>query len=425
MLTNYANHLCRFVVHEFLARGITTGCLTFIHPDDTTHFGQTPAAAKAANHPVAEIQIRDPVSFYARVATAADIGFAEAFIAGDFLASAEQLLNVFKVLIENRDRGGLKSSRLTFAWVGRWLNGIMHVLNRNSVTGSRRNIAAHYDLSNELFGTFLGESWTYSCGMFDRGFDLDAAQWGKIDRIIEKARLDSQCHVLEIGCGWGEFAIRAAKKTGCRVTGITLSREQLTLGRKRVEAAGVGELVSLELVDYRVLAKRGEAYDRVVSIEMVEAVGHEFLGEYFGVIGKVLKRDGICVMQAITTPEERYDEYRRSADFIQKHIFPGGVCPSLQAMVNGMSGTGLMIEGVENIGVHYATTLREWRRRFERNVAEGIVQKMGLDERFVRKWVYYFCYCEVGFATRTLNTLQLVLSRSHNVATLGAAPVSA
>eukprot|EP00171_Calliarthron_tuberculosum_P009123 IDg9123t1 len=398
--------VCEAAVCEFLARGIQRGSLTlqFGHsvgsePPKTLVYGETKDVAEEAGRPTATIVLRNVHDFYVRVAAAADIGLAEAFMAGDFdVENAEQLLRVFLVLIVNRDTQALSASRLSLSWIGAALNRFLHRLNSNTLLGSRRNIEAHYDLSNDLFATFLGESWTYSCAYFGApGMTLDDAQRAKIDMILGKAQLCADTHLLEIGCGWGELAIRAAQRVGCRVTGITLSREQLALARERARDADVEALVQFELVDYRVLAERGAMFDRVVSVEMLEAVGHEYLPEFFGVLERILAPDGLAVVQVITTPEERYDVYRTTTDFVQKHIFPGGLCPSFEAIVSAAAASSaLSVEHVQNIGPHYATTLREWRRRFVAAVKSGRVGELGFDELFVRKWTYYLCYCEAG-----------------------------
>lgn len=417
-------------VDAFLKRSIAFGSLTIVRSLGNksvaeTVYGEPRETALAANRPVAALFLVNADSFFSRIASSADIGFAEAYIAGDFTVSdADELVCVFHILILNRDNKELSSKGLTLSRLGASLNTALHSFNANSLAGSRRNIQAHYDLSNDLFATFLGRSWTYSCAYFDNGVSsLDEAQSAKLDMIIRKARLSPKCHVMEIGCGWGEFAIRAAKQTGCRVTGITLSDEQCHFARTRVSAAGVSHLVNIKLVDYRTLPGAGVKYDRIVSIEMLEAVGHEFLGDFFATMDAILKPSGLAVLQVITTPELRYADYRSSADFIQKHIFPGGVCPSMEAVISASAkSSSFTLEEAENIGVHYATTLKDWRRRFLVSNESGDVAKAGFDEMFVRKWVYYFCYCEAGFASRTLGTMQLVFSRPGNVNVLGCAP---
>lgn len=433
MVTDSSAIFCRFCVEEFLARGISRGSLTFVHPDNSeTLFGEPESDAKHAGRPTSRLFLHNPRSFYARVAATADIGFAEAFMVRDFtVEKLDDLTNIFRVLILNRDDHKLSASSLLLSRLGSKINALLHSLNRNTLSGSQRNIEAHYDLSNELFSTFLGDTWTYSCAYFDPtaspgSVTLEDAQRAKIDKIIDKARITEDCHVLDIGCGWGELAIRAVLRTGCRVTGITLSREQLALANKRAKAASISDRVKFEHVDYRVLASRDVCYDRIVSVEMIEAVGHEFLGTYFAAVQKLLAPNGLAVMQVITTPEERYEEYCTTTDFIQKHIFPGGICPSFEALVTAMArNSTLCVEHVENIGPHYATTLKEWRRRFLESEKKGDVVAAGFNDIFVRKWMYYFCYCEAGFATRTLGTLQIVFSGSNNTTALGGAPALA
>jgi cyclopropane-fatty-acyl-phospholipid synthase len=424
--SSLVSRVLEYAVHDFLSCGISCGSLTLVANSESVVYGESQDVAIAARHPVAVVTILNPESFYARIAASADVGFAEAYIAKDFVVDhPDVLLSIFDILIRNRDRQQLSASRLVVSRVGSFVNRILHSFNANSLAGSQRNIKAHYDISNSLFATFLGKSWMYSSAYFSDGNDncLDAAQNEKLDMIIRKARLTPDCHVLEVGCGWGEFAIRATLQSGCRVTGITLSTEQLQLARKRASDAGVSDKVSFELLDYRQLPALAQLFDRIISIEMLEAVGHEFLSTYFEVLDAVLKPDGLVVIQVITTPEERYAEYRKSTDFIQKHIFPGGICPSVHAVVNAMTaGSTLHLEHAENIGPHYATTLREWRRRFLQSVEEKKVQAAGFDDYFIRKWIYYFCYCEAGFASRTLGNMQMVLSRAGNVSSLGGPP---
>lgn len=422
----YVEHVCKFFVDEFLSRSISQGCLKLIFTDGSQIlFGESVEQAKEFGRPIVKIFVENSASFYGRVASSADIGFSEAFISGDIsVEKSDDLVDVFTIFILNRDNGKVSTSSLLVSRFGSILNRWLHSLNRNTISGSQRNIEAHYDLSNELFGTFLGESWTYSCGYFNEDVkNLDQAQFAKIDKILDKARISEDCHILEIGCGWGELSIRAVERFGCYVTAITLSHEQLSLAKKRAIAAGVGDKIDFQLIDYRVLAGQGRKFDRIVSVEMLEAVGHEFLGSFFKAVNEMLTSKGLVVLQVITTPENRYEEYRKTTDFIQKHIFPGGICPSLQALMDGISGNSdLIIEEIENIGVHYATTLKEWRRKFLKSVENGQVKEAGFDEMFVRKWIYYFCYCEAGFSSRTLGTLQMVLTRGNNVETLGGRP---
>lgn len=421
-LTALGDAFFRFFVTEFLARAITKGQLVLHSGDESLMFGQTEAKAKANSYPVVHLRLNNASSFFFRVASAADIGLAEAYMERDIDGTGDEMLQLFELLILNRDQGALNDAQLAVSKLGTTLNRCAHLLRSNTISGSQRNIAAHYDLSNDMFACFLGRSWTYSCAVFGENDDLDAAQWRKLDLLIDKARITADCHVLEIGCGWGELAIRAARKTGCRVTGITLSEQQLRLGRERVKAAGLDGQVELLMLDYRRVGSLGVKFDRIVSIEMIEAVGHEFLEEYFRCVERALSEDGLVVLQVITTPEERYEQYRSSVDFIQKYIFPGGVCPSFEALVCAWSRSRLVVESVQNIGVHYATTLREWRRRMEESARTGMVEGAGFDDRFIRMWRYYLVYCEAGFGTRTLGTLQIALSRTCSSRSLPAAP---
>jgi cyclopropane-fatty-acyl-phospholipid synthase len=242
---------------------------------------------------------------------------------------------------------------------------------------------------------------------------LEEAQIRKVDNLLDRAQLEPGMRLLDIGFGWGGLSIQAAKKYGCKVHGITLSVEQKALAEERVKQQGVGDLITFEVVDYRTFARRTEnigAFDRVVSCEMIEAVGHNHLGEFFWVVEQVLKSDGILVMQAITTPESRYENYRTTTDFINTIIFPGGCAPSLHSLVDAAyQQSTLTLEHIDNIGLHYARTLAEWRRRFNAN--ESFVRQLGFDDIFLRVWNYYLTYCEAGFHSQTVNCLVLVFAR--------------
>lgn len=292
--------------------------------------------------------------------------------------------------------------------------------------GSLKNIHAHYDLSNDLFCTFLDkETLMYSSAIYDsvthpltqqlvyRG-TLEEAQWRKLDTLLARAQMTcDDLEVLDIGFGWGGLSLHAARKYNARVHGITLSVEQMALAKERVKKEGLEHLITFEVIDYRTFAKKKEnqkRFDRVLSCEMIEAVGHEHLGEFYQSVEKVLKRDGVLVMEAITTPEERYEGYRRSTDLINTIIFPGSCCPSLHALVDAAyNNSTLTLEHVSNIGQHYARTLAEWRRRFNDN--EEFVRRIGFDSTFMRVWNYYLTYCEAAFYSRTENCLILVFAR--------------
>ncbi len=353
-----------------------------------------------------ELRVNRP-RFFTRVLFGADIGFGEAYTAGDF--DCDDLTGLLEVAIENRealvDRPGVLSA------LGRGLDYVRHRLRRNTRRTARRNIHDHYDLSNAFFSTFLDETMTYSAAVFDRADEpLRDAQLRKIDRLLDMARVDASHHLLEIGTGWGALAIRAAATRGCRVTTVTVSEEQCRLARERVAAAGLEDRVEVRLADYRDVQGR---YDRIVSVEMLEAVGAEYLEGFFARISELLEPDGLAAFQVITIPDARYRAYTRSSDWIRKHIFPGGHLPSLGAINRAAArGSSLHVEHLENIGPHYGLTLRRWREAFA--AAAPQVEALGFDAAFRRKWDYYLAYCEAAFNTRTLNTLQFVLTRAAN-----------
>jgi len=312
-------------------------------------------------------------------------------------------------LIDNRR--ALAEGNLPLSALSRYRNYRLHRARPNTLSGSRRNITAHYDLSADFYRTFLDESMTYSCGLFRRhGDSLEEAQANKIRSVIEKARIDAHDHVLEIGCGWGGFAIETVKATGCRLTGITISREQYAYALDRVRRAGLEGRIEILLEDYRTVQG---FYDKIVSIEMLEAVGHEHLGTFFERCERLLKPDGLIVIQVITIPDQRYDSHRGKPNWIQKHIFPGGVLPSLTAICRAMTAdSSLIVDDLENIGIHYARTLRLWRERFMQAGKE--LERQGISRSMQRTWIYYFAICEAQFEKRVLNDLQMVLTREGN-----------
>ncbi|MEC9030569.1 MAG: cyclopropane-fatty-acyl-phospholipid synthase family protein, partial [Planctomycetota bacterium] len=292
--------------------------------------------------------------------------------------------------------------------LARKLLGLYHWRNKNTRTGSRQNIFEHYDLGNDFFSLFLDETLTYSCGIFNTPeTSLKEASIAKLERMCEMVSIEKNDHVLEIGCGWGSFAIHAAEKYGCRVSATTISREQYNLARKRVRRKGLDDRVTILFKDYRELEG---TYDKLVSIEMIEAVGHDFLGDFFTKCESLLAEDGAMALQGITMSEDFYEEYLRSADFIQRYIFPGSCCPALSAIKNAATAaTDLELARTENIGSHYATTLREWGIRFSENIEK--IRSMGYSEEFIRTWLYYFSYCEAGFAEDYLGNVQMVLQK--------------
>lgn len=336
-----------------------------------------------------------------------------AYIDGDW--EADDLVAVIGYVIANDAR---LEEAVPFARIGVALERARHALRRNTLRGARRNVVDHYDLSNDLYALFLDETMTYSCGLFERPEDsLADAQRNKIRRLAAKARLAPGHRVLEIGCGWGGFLAYAAGELGCRARGITLSEAQAGFARRRLAEVGLEDAVSVDLVDYR---RVEGAYDRIVSIEMLEGVGEAYLGEFFEAIDRLLAPGGVAAVQVITIPDERYPAYRRGMDYTRKYVFPGSHLPSLGALVDAIRDTRLQIVDLENIGTHYAETLRRWRLRFLDAVED--VRALGFDDSFVRRWEFYLAFCEAAFAARHLNDLQLVLARAGNVAAFGAGP---
>jgi cyclopropane-fatty-acyl-phospholipid synthase len=351
----------------------------------------------------ATVHVHDP-RFWSELAFGGSIGAGEAYMAGYW--SADDLTALVRILLQNREV--LDGMETGLARLTEPLQKALHWLNRNTRTGSRRNIAAHYDLGNDFFALFLDRTMMYSCAIFDRpDMTLEEAQQARLDRICAKLELRPTDHLLEIGTGWGGMAIHAARRYGCRVTTTTISRKQYELARERVAAAGLENRVTLLLEDYRDL--RGK-YDKLVSLEMIESVGHRFFDAYFAQCGRLLKDDGLMLLQAITIADQRYEAACRSVDFIQRHIFPGGALPSVTAMLGSITAhTDMKLVDLADIGPHYAATLRHWRRNFLGNLNE--VRALGYPETFIRMWEFYLCYCEGGFEERTVGDVQMVLAK--------------
>lgn len=385
----------RTLVFRMLGK-LTRGTLTVRLPDTSEQEfgGGTPAAL---------LEVRRH-SFFTRLLFGGDVGFGEAFTDGEW--DSPDPVSLLRLLILNLDR--LADQKSSWSFPGRWKDRLYHAGRINTRRNSRKNIHEHYDLSNAFFQTFLDPTMTYSCGIFtDPAESLEQAQHNKMRSVIEKARIRPEHHVLEIGSGWGGFAIEAAKTTGCRVTTITLSQAQLEWARQRVQEAGLSERIEVRLIDYRDM--RGQ-FDRIVSVEMLEAVGHEYLGAFFAACDRLLAPGGRVVLQVITIPDQRYENYRRSVDWLRRYIFPGGHLPSLSALCGAMTkNSRFTVEELRNIGPHYARTLHIWRENCHK--AREEILGLGFDERFFRTWDYYLMYCEAGFAGRIINNLQLVLTR--------------
>ncbi|MBK8158025.1 MAG: class I SAM-dependent methyltransferase [Rhodospirillaceae bacterium] len=375
---------------------LRVGKLAVLFPDGRRH-----AVEGAEPGPDAELEIRD-VRGLQRLLRGGDIGFAEAYMAGE--VDSPDLTDLIELAARNESAlaDALSGKRLVRAW-----NRLRHLMRANTRSGAKRNIAYHYDLGNEFYGTWLDPSMTYSSAYFERGAnELQAAQVDKYRRVAELAELAPGKHVLEIGCGWGGFAEVAARDFGCRVTGLTLSKEQLAFAQARMARQSLDGLVELRLQDYRDCPGR---FDSIVSIEMFEAVGEAHWKRYFDVLRERLNQGGTAVLQIITIAEERFESYRRNADFIQRYIFPGGMLPTSTALRRLATDSGLLLRGEDGFAASYARTLREWRESFLH--AWPRIQPLGFDERFRRMWTYYLAYCEAGFRAGSIDVVHLKLQR--------------
>lgn len=385
----------------FLAKlaALQEGELTVVEAGETLRFGRRdPQCALRAT-----IEVLHPQT-YADAAFGGTVGAGEAYMRG--LWRADDLTALIRLMIANREV--MQSLEGGAAFLSAPLRRLLHWLNRNSPDGSRRNIAAHYDLGNDLFALMLDDTMAYSCGVFERDdATLAEAQVAKFERICRRLRLSPDDHLLEIGTGWGGFAIHAAGRYGCRVTTTTISREQHDWAREKIAAAGLAGRVTLLLDDYRDLTGR---YDKLVSIEMIEAVGARYLDTYTAQCSRLLEPHGAMLLQAITIRDQLYAEALRSVDFIQRYIFPGSFIPSVTAIADSVRRcTDLKVFHLEDIGPHYATTLRHWRENFLARLPE--VRRLGYPDAFVRMWEYYLCYCEGGFLERQLGDVQLLLTK--------------
>jgi cyclopropane-fatty-acyl-phospholipid synthase len=337
-----------------------------------------------------------------RLMLGGEVGFAASYLDGDW--STPDLLRLFELVMLNETT--LVPSRRS-SWPARLLGKFRHALRRNTRSGSKRNIAAHYDLGNDFYRLWLDESMTYSAGLFGNDETLEEAQQNKIDYIAGLLELECGGRVLEIGCGWGALAERLAREARCHVTGVTLSEQQFAYASDRLTPQSASGKAEIRLQDYRDVVG---CFDRIVSIEMFEAVGEAYWRGYFDLLKQRLSRDGVAVLQVITIAEERFDHYRRSPDFIQRYIFPGGMLPTKTHLRDLAAGAGLEIVSERSFGDDYALTLAEWRNRF--GIAWPQLERQGFDERFRRMWDFYLAYCEAGFHARATDVVLLKLRPS-------------
>ncbi|MDH3401904.1 MAG: cyclopropane-fatty-acyl-phospholipid synthase family protein [Chromatiales bacterium] len=345
--------------------------------------------------------------FYTSLALGGPVGAAEAYMQGYW--NTDDLTGLIRLLVRNRNV--LENLDTGTARLSAPVRKALHWINGNTKSGSRKNIAAHYDLGNDFFSLWLDESMMYSAAIFEHpGATLEQASIAKLDRICQKLELGPQDSVMEIGTGWGGFAIHAATHYGCKVTTTTISREQYEFARARVAEAGLEDRVTLLLKDYRDLEGQ---FDKLVSIEMIEAVGHKYMDAYFSRCASLLKPGGMMALQAITIADQRYEKALKSVDFIQRYIFPGGFLPSVTAMLRSITHhTDMRLFHLEDIGEHYATTLRHWRERFNQQLTR--IRAMGYSEEFLRMWEYYYCYCEGAFLEHAIGNVQMLMVKPES-----------
>jgi cyclopropane-fatty-acyl-phospholipid synthase len=410
-ISTYAERAAQMSVLHFMGKFFSKGRLQISEVGGNIHvFGD-------GSYPHCNITVKSP-AFYTNIFLRYDLGIADSYIDG--IMETKDLLELFKLLIVNRDefrrQNGGKAGYLFTSIIGLAAATFKHQYFRRNVVGqTRKNISEHYDLGNEFFKLILDESMSYSAAIFKNPTDtLYEAQMNKWETLAQKARIRPTDRVLEIGFGWGALSILMVKKYGCKVTGLTLSSEQKKYAEDLVAKEGLSHMIDYHLIDYREF-NPGFLFDRIVSCEMLEAVGHEFYGDYFSQCQRLMKQDGLLVIQVITVPDHAYDEYRSGVDFIQEYIFPGGLCPSLGALTEAMKKSSeFMVEHLENIGTHYATTLSLWYDNLQKHREKLPSLGMKIDDRFVRIWEYYFKYCEAGFALRVLGDIQVVFTRPNN-----------
>jgi cyclopropane-fatty-acyl-phospholipid synthase len=373
------------------------GCLRVRDALGEVVLGDATAALQAM------VTIDDP-AFYRKVAAQGSVGAGESYINGDWRCS--DLVSLVRILVRNRDL--LDGMERGPARIGGWLLRGWNRLRRNTREGSRRNIAAHYDLGNDFFSLFLSPDLMYSSALFaDESTSLEQASQRKLDRICEQLQLQPGDRVIEIGTGWGGFALHAARHYGCHVTTTTISAEQHALASQRVAEAGLQDRITLLMQDYRDLEGQ---FDKLVSIEMIEAIGSEYLDTYMATLQRLLKPNGVALLQAITIEDHRYQQARRSVDYIKRFVFPGSFIPSLNAILAAKTrASDLQLVAQQDFGYSYALTLRAWRQRFMAQLPA--VHAQGFDARFCRLWEFYLAYCEGGFLERSIGVSHLLLAR--------------
>ena len=354
----------------------------------------------------ADLQIHRS-EFFRKACLGGSLGVADSYAAEDW--DSADLVTFFRFFLQNQKvMAGMENGWATL--LNKFARWAYLISQKNTIKGSRKNISLHYDLGNDFYQLMLDPTMTYSCGIFEsENSTLEEASLAKYDRIIDQLNIESHHQVLEIGCGWGGFAERMAQRTEAKLTATTISDEQFEFAVKRIDTLGESERISIVKKDYRTLTGQ---FDRVVSIEMIEAVGHEYLPTYFSKIAELLCQNGAAMIQAITMPDHRYSQYLKEVDYIRTRVFPGSNVPSISAMVDAVAKkSDLRPTNIFDFGYHYARTLKEWRLRFIEN--EDKIAKLGYDENFRRAWIYYLCYCEAGFEEGYTGDVHLLLTKPN------------
>ena len=399
--TGWLTRLARNLVQNQLSK-IQTGEIVFRVNHNEYYFGKV-----TDDFPVRVYIDVHHSSIYTDVAFGGSAGSGEAYMKGSW--SCSDLLGLVRIFLRNRDV--LDSMDYGFTRLKAPVHKLLHLLNRNTRAGSKKNISAHYDIGNDLFKLFLDETMMYSSAYYaDPDMTLHQAAVAKLDLVCKKLDLQPQDHLLEIGTGWGGLAVHAATQYGCKVTTTTISDEQYRLALQKVSKYGLDDKITVLKQDYRDLDGQ---YDKLVSIEMIEAIGHQYMNTYFEKCCSLLKPDGIMLIQAITIKDQLYKSALKDVDFIKKYIFPGGFLPSIEAMSGAIAKyTDMKLYHLQDIGPHYARTLKDWRDRFFDKLEE--IRSLGYPDEFIRLWEYYFCYCEGGFMERDIGTVQMLLTRPDN-----------
>lgn len=405
MKSTYSSIYKRIILYLF--QKMSLGQLTIITPE-----GEKLVYGDGIHPQRATIEIKDN-SFWRTCVLFGDIGFGEAYMTG--IWTTPDLTSVIQWLILNVENSpAMSGSKRAWSPVNflQFFNTLYHKARPNSLAGSKKNIQEHYDLGNDFYRLWLDPSLTYSSALYTSpDLSLEQAQYEKYDRLCKQLKIQPTDHVLEIGSGWGGFSCYAAKNYGCKITTITISQEQFKFAKERFERENLSDKIDILLEDYRKITGR---FDKIVSIEMLEAVGHKYLPVYFKKCQELLTKDGMLGIQVIISPDSRYDQLRRGVDWIQKHIFPGSLLPSVAAINSAINTTGDMtLYDMKEMGQNYARTLAQWRDNFNEKVDE--IKAQGFSDQFVRKWNYYLSYCEAAFAMRNINVVQMIYARPNNL----------